>query len=417
ANNEIQQYRDNRDNVRLEVDPSESGDGLLVIESRRQNTTQSLGAWTSGRINSKGKFRFKYGLIEVRAKLPPLLGSWPAIWMMGDNIDTLGWPRCGEIDIMEMGRVTGWNSILGTIHWNAPGSPPAPDYWQASVGSDNSNSNLSVGDSTTAFHVYRIEWTPSQIRWFVDGTNFYTQDIASITGSPNNPFVSHDFHFLLNNAMGGTMGGTVDTSGSASTRYEVDYIRVYQTDSGNTVLTQRPALSSGTVTLTYGQNTNRVVPILNYPHTLTVSGSIPGLTASVQTSAQPVAGFSGSTGKHAHPIRHLQPHPHRRQFGGIANAHPSRHHHRHPLLDPAQSRVRPVHLGCAHFLERSPGRELHGLEQFGFRPLQRHHRGQHQRLDPLPNQRHRRRLRIGHQRQCLLRLQHTRGSPHRPRLA
>ncbi|NBR46840.1 MAG: hypothetical protein EBT68_06995, partial [Verrucomicrobia bacterium] len=95
----------------------------------------------------------------------------------------------------------------------------------------------------------------------------------------------------------GTMGGTVDTSGSASTRYEVDYIRVYQTDSGNTVLTQRPALSSGTVTLTYGQNTNRVVPILNYPHTLTVSGSIPGLTASVQTSAQPVAGFSGSTGK------------------------------------------------------------------------------------------------------------------------
>jgi len=296
ANNEIQQYRDNRDNVRLEVDPSESGDGLLVIESRRQNTTQNLGAWTSGRINSKGKFRFKYGLIEVRAKLPPLLGSWPAIWMMGDNIDTLGWPRCGEIDIMEMGRVTGWNSILGTIHWNAPGSPPAPDYWQASVGSAP-NSNLAVSDSTTAFHVYRMEWTPSQIRWFVDGTNFYTQEIASITGSPNNPFVSHDFHFLLNNAMGGTMGGTVDTSGSASTRYEVDYIRVYQTDAGNTVLTQRPALSGETVTLAYGQTTNRVVPILNYPHTLTVSGSIPGLTASVQTSAQPVAGFSGSTGK------------------------------------------------------------------------------------------------------------------------
>ena len=119
-NGEIQQYRDTRDNLRLEVDPGETGDGILVIESRRQNTTQNLGAWTSGRINSKGKFRFQYGLVEVRAKLPPLLGSWPAIWMMGDNIDTLGWPRCGEIDIMEMGRVTGWNSILGTIHWNDP---------------------------------------------------------------------------------------------------------------------------------------------------------------------------------------------------------------------------------------------------------------------------------------------------------
>ena len=293
-NNEIQQYRDTRDNLRLEVDPGESGDGMLVIESRRQNTTQNLGAWTSGRINSKGKLKFKYGLVEVRAKLPPLLGSWPAIWMMGDNIDTLGWPRCGEIDIMEMGRVTGWNSILGTIHWNDPNN----NY--ASVGSGNSNANLIVADSTTAFHVYRVEWTPTQIRWYVDGTNYYTQEIASIGGSPANPFTSYDFHLLLNNAMGGHMGGTVDTSGPASTRYEIDYVRVYQKQpitTNNTILATRPALKTNSLSLPAGQAVTNTIELANYPHALGVLGSIPGMLLSVTSSAAPVAGFAGSTGK------------------------------------------------------------------------------------------------------------------------
>ena len=287
-NNEIQQYRDTRDNLRLEVDPGETGDGMLVIESRRQNTTQNLGAWTSGRINSKGKFKFKYGLVEVRAKLPPLLGSWPAIWMMGDNIDTLGWPYCGEIDIMEMGNVTGWNSILGTILWQAPGG-------YASVGSGNSNANLPVPDSTTAFHVYRIEWTPTRIRWYVDGTLYYTQEIASITGSPTNPFTSYDFHLLLNNAMGGHMGGTVDTNGAASTRYEIDYVRVYQTN--NTILTSRPTLRSNSLSLPSGVAASQIVELSNYPHAVGVSGSIPGMTLSVTQTATPFSGFAGSSGK------------------------------------------------------------------------------------------------------------------------
>ena len=293
-NNEIQQYRDTRDNLRLEVDPGEAGDGMLVIESRRQNTTQNLGAWTSGRINSQGKFKFKYGLVEVRAKLPPLLGSWPAIWMMGDNINTLGWPRCGEIDIMEMGRVTGWNSILGTIHWNDPNN----NY--ASVGSGNSNANLLVADSTTAFHVYRIEWTPNQIRWYVDGTNYYTQEIASIGGSPANPFTAYDFHLLLNNAMGGSMGGTVDTGGSASTRYEIDYVRVYQKQPStinDTILTNRPSLKTSSLSLASGTNASRVIEFSNYPHAVGVTGSIPGMSLSVTQSATPFAGFAGSSGK------------------------------------------------------------------------------------------------------------------------
>ena len=297
ANGEIQKYRDSRDNVRLEVNPANSQDGILVIESKRVNTTQNLGAWTSGRMNSKGKIKFQYGLIEVRAKLPPLLGSWPAIWMMGDNIDTLGWPRCGEIDIMEMGRVTGWNSILGTIHWNAPGSPAPPDYSYAYVGSAGSNSNLAVPDSTTAFHVYRIEWTPTQIRWFVDGTNYYTQNISSITGSPTNPFTSYDFHLLLNNAMGGSMGGTVNTTGPASTRYEVDYVRVYQQATSDTILTSKPALPTSQVTFPSGVSATKTIELANYPHSITVTGSIPGMTATVTSTSTPYSGFTGSTGK------------------------------------------------------------------------------------------------------------------------
>jgi beta-glucanase (GH16 family) len=304
-NGEIQQYRDTRDNVRLEIDPGEIEDGMLVIESRRINTTQNPGAWTSGRINSMNKIKFTYGLVEVRAKLPPLLGSWPAIWMMGNNFNSnsVGWPRCGEIDIMEMGRNTGWNSILGTLHWNAPDSPAYPDYNRASIGSDalTPKQNLSVADSTTAFHVYRFEWTPTLGKWFVDGTLFLTIDMSTsaLQGSPDNPF-HRDFFLLLNNAMGGGMGGLVDTNGPASTRYEIDYVRVYQKQplsTNNTILTNRPTLKANSLSLPSGVVASQVVELSNYPHALSVSGSIPGMTLSVTQTATPFSGFTGSSGK------------------------------------------------------------------------------------------------------------------------
>jgi beta-glucanase (GH16 family) len=305
ANGEIQQYRDTRDNVRLEIDPGETGDGMLVIESRRLNTTQNPGAWTSGRINSMNKVKFTYGLVEVRAKLPPLLGSWPAIWMMGNNFssNSVGWPRCGEIDIMEMGRNTGWNSILGTLHWNAPDSPAYPGYNRASIGSDalTPKQNLSVADSTTAFHVYRFEWTPTLGKWFVDGTLFLTIDMSTnaLQGSPDNPF-HRDFFLLLNNAMGGGMGGTVDTSGPATTRYEIDYVRVYQkqpVSTNNTILTNRPTLKASSLSLPSGVAASQMVEFSNYPHAVSVSGSIPGMTLSVTQTATPFSGFAGSSGK------------------------------------------------------------------------------------------------------------------------
>jgi beta-glucanase (GH16 family) len=300
SNGEIQQYRDSRDNVRLEVNPTNFQDGILVIESKRVNTTQNLGAWTSGRLNTLSKIKFKYGLVEVRAKLPSLVGSWPAIWMMGNNINSnsVGWPRCGEIDIMEMGQNPQWNAILGTLHWNGPNSPAYPNYNHASIGSDNINSNLFVGDSTSAYHVYRFEWTSTTGKWYVDGTLYLTIDLSTTTlqGSPDNPF-HKDFFMILNNAIGGSMGGTVNTSGPSSTRMEIDYVRVYQQAATGTILTNKPALPTNQVTMPSGVSTTKTIDLANYPHAITVTGSIPGMTATVTNTSTPYSGFTGSTGK------------------------------------------------------------------------------------------------------------------------
>ena len=216
-NNEIQQYRDNRDNVRIEVDTTDISDGILVLEARKQNNTQNLGAWTSGRINSLNKVYFTYGKVEVSAKLPGLLGSWPAIWMLGNNFNSVGWPSSGEIDIMEMGRNTGWNYINSTVHWQYNG--------HASYGTGNyqSGNPLLLSSASTAFHIYTLEWTPTSIKTYVDGNYLWSINLP-VPGI--DPF-DNPFFIVLNNAMGGDIGGTVDASGSSS-RFEIDYVKVYQ---------------------------------------------------------------------------------------------------------------------------------------------------------------------------------------------
>lgn len=233
-NNEIQQYRDNRDNVRIEVDTSNTSDGILVLEARRQNFSQNLGAWTSGRINSMNKIQLTYGKVEVSAKLPSLLGSWPAIWMLGSNYNSVGWPACGEIDIMEMGRNTGWNYINSTVHWEYNG--------HASYGTGNyqSGSPLLLNSASTQFHVYGLEWTPDFIKTYVDGNLLWS---VSMPVPGIDPF-DNPFFMVLNNAMGGSIGGTVDSTSNIS-RMEVDYVKVYQSsDFANTLSIPEPSAQS-----------------------------------------------------------------------------------------------------------------------------------------------------------------------------
>ncbi|TVZ60286.1 glycosyl hydrolase family 16 [Flavobacteriaceae bacterium MAR_2010_105] len=203
GNNEAQTYTNSSNNVIVE-------NGLLKIKAKSDGS----GGYTSARLKTQGLFDFTYGRVEVRAKLPASAGTWPAIWMLGSNFGTVGWPRCGEIDIMEQ---TGdnKNKVLGTCHWfNTSNSSTA------SYGLDTT-----VSTSTSAFHIYSMEWDASTIKISVDGNQYYVIDISS-SAIPNSPF--HDkFFMILNVAMGGTLGGTIPGNFTESVM-EIDYVRVYQ---------------------------------------------------------------------------------------------------------------------------------------------------------------------------------------------
>jgi len=199
GNNELENYTSRPQNVIVQ-------NGVLKITAIKEKYNGS--DYTSSRILTKGKFAFKYGKVEVRAKLPAGMGTWPAIWMLGDNIDTAGWPASGEIDIMEH-RGRDLNKIFGTLHY--PGH---------SGGNANGSTKM-ITNATTAFHKYTLEWTPSFIRIYVDDQLYHT--IANSAAMPFN----HDFFFILNVAMGGGFGGAVDPAFTNSSM-EIDYIRVYQ---------------------------------------------------------------------------------------------------------------------------------------------------------------------------------------------
>jgi len=196
GNNELQTYTNNAENVIVE-------DGFLKITARANG-----GGYTSARLKSEGLFDFTYGRVEVRAKLPAAIGTWPAIWMLGADYQTNTWPACGEIDIMEQ---TGQdkNTTLGTLH-----------YPEVSPGAGNSGST-SVPTSTTEFHNYTVEWTPDVIKFLVDDAVFHSFDNTAST-----PF-NDDFFIILNVAMGGSLGGPVDPAFTESSM-EIDYVRVYQ---------------------------------------------------------------------------------------------------------------------------------------------------------------------------------------------
>ena len=180
--------------------------GVLKIIALKENYMGSN--YTSARLLSKNKYSFKYGRIEVRAKFPTGVGTWPAAWMLGANIDAVGWPVCGETDIVEhLGRDL--NKIYGTLHY--PGHS----------GGNANGGTLIIPDATTAFHTYSVEWSASAISIFVD-----TQLYHTVANSAAIPF-NQNFFILLNMAMGGNFGGPVDPALTSAT-FEVDYIRVYQ---------------------------------------------------------------------------------------------------------------------------------------------------------------------------------------------
>ncbi|MBS3807893.1 MAG: family 16 glycosylhydrolase [Bacteroidales bacterium] len=210
GNEELQFYTHRRlKNARQE-------NGRLIIEAHKESYQGS--DYTSARLTTKNKGDWVYGRMEVRAKLPEGRGTWPAIWMLptewiyGDG----GWPDNGEMDIMEH---VGWKEgiIHGTIHTDAY------NHMQGTQRGDS----IEVPDAMEAFHVYAIEWTASEIRWYVDDQLYFTYENEG-EGWQKWPF-DHPFHMLLNIAIGGTWGGVKGVDNSIfPVRMEVDYVRVYQ---------------------------------------------------------------------------------------------------------------------------------------------------------------------------------------------
>ncbi|WP_252729807.1 family 16 glycosylhydrolase [Zobellia uliginosa] len=166
-------------------------------------------AYTSARIKSENLYEFTYGRVEIRAKLPSAGGTWPALWALGANFDTVGWPACGEIDIMEhVGNNS--NTTSSALHYTG------------NSGGNAVTGSTSVPTATSEFHNYTVEWTADSIKFVVDDELIHT----SFVNSSDTPFNS-DFFFIMNIAVGGTLGGTIDTAFTEDTM-EVDYIRVYQ---------------------------------------------------------------------------------------------------------------------------------------------------------------------------------------------
>lgn len=207
GNNELQFYtQENQRNSRVEK-------GILIIEAHQDSTYEK--GYSSARLHTKGKAYWKYAYIEVKAKLPKGVGTWPAIWMLPEENKYGGWPKSGEIDIMEhVGFDQG--NVHGTVHTEA---------FNHTKGTQK-GMQINVNDCSEVFHVYGIDWRKDRIDFYLNGEKYHTFD-----NSGNDwkewPF-DHHFHLILNIAVGGNWGGAKGVDPDIwPQRMEIDYVRVY----------------------------------------------------------------------------------------------------------------------------------------------------------------------------------------------
>ncbi|MCF8713291.1 glycoside hydrolase family 16 protein [Joostella atrarenae] len=199
GNNERQIYTENNHKVK---------DGHLIITAIKNEDT-----YTSTRITTKDKHEFQYGTIEARAKLPIGQGIWPAFWMLGANINEVGWPKCGEIDILEyVGKEP--ETVYTTIHTTD------------THGANASSQKTTFKNIEDGFHIFKAEWTPNSIKFFVDEQLVYTYSPENKT-EDNWPFNKPQF-IIVNMAVGGNFGGPEVDDTIFPLQYIVDYIKVYK---------------------------------------------------------------------------------------------------------------------------------------------------------------------------------------------
>ena len=206
GNNEAQFYTNELTNARIE-------NGKLIIEARKENRGGK--SYTSARLITLGKTTWTYGRIEVRATIPKGFGTWPAIWMLGENINSVGWPACGEIDIMEhVGKdqdVMFWSIHTKRLNWT--------------LGTQQTFSKRVNGISND-FRVFKLDWTKERLQFYIDDVLYFTVNNDG-RGVDFYPFIAPQY-LLMNLAIGGNFGGSTIDDSIFPVRMEVDYVRVYQ---------------------------------------------------------------------------------------------------------------------------------------------------------------------------------------------
>lgn len=206
GNNEFEYYTKDASNARIE-------NGKLIIEAKKENKEGRN--YTSARILTQGKASWTFGQFEIRAKLPKGMGTWPAIWMLGENINKVGWPACGEIDIMEEvwkdPNVINWSAHSKMLNWPK--------------GTQKTNKQL-INGVTEGFHIYKLNWTKDYLKFYVDDKLYYTVENDG-RGNDYYPFIAPQF-LILNLAIGGNMAGAKIDDSVFPVKMEVDYVRVYQ---------------------------------------------------------------------------------------------------------------------------------------------------------------------------------------------
>ena len=210
-NEEWQQYFDRKENSFVK-------DGYLVIKAIHTSDVHGDKQYTSGRLHTGGKHSWKYGKIAARIQLPHGKGIWPAFWMLGDDITEIGgktpWPKCGEIDILELYGTRDDAVVEANLHYDDDG--------HKHVGA--ASFKLKQGIFADNFHVFEVEWTKEKMTWLVDGHAYHSVDI---TAEAMNEFHASQY-ILLNIAVGGTHAGRPDQTTPFPAQMYVDWVRVYQ---------------------------------------------------------------------------------------------------------------------------------------------------------------------------------------------
>ncbi|MCU1288516.1 MAG: Beta-glucanase/beta-glucan synthetase [Acidobacteria bacterium] len=217
GNRELQYYTNEVENA------FHDGAGSLVIKAIKKDLPLSFSCWygqckyTSARLITKGKFDRKYGRFEARIKIPRGQGMWAAFWMLGDNIEKVGWAACGEIDVMEnIGREP--STVYGTVH--------GPGYSGAG-GIGGSHKLPDEQKFADEFHIYAADWTENKIKFYVDGTLYKTITPKDLPAGKQWVY-DHPFFMILNLAIGGNWGGAPDDSTQFPQTMLIDYVRVYR---------------------------------------------------------------------------------------------------------------------------------------------------------------------------------------------